>query len=323
MEGKNTAQFKNEVKELVGDEYTVISQYVNRVEKITLRHNVCGTEYKVAPTNFLRGERCPYCSFHRRRTSPESFQKWFDSEVGDEYTLLTPYVKSAIKVTVKHNVCGNTYEVTPNNFKRGKRCPYCHNRSLVKTQEQFKKELFEKWGSNITLVDSYKGVNEVSTFHCERHNCNFSMYPTSILKTSEHGCPICKHEFSPTPFQFTEPEQKIFEELTRMGINFVYQKMFTDCKSNVSNTTLSFDFFIPNKNLVIEYDGRQHRQPVDVFGGKSGYDRTHRNDIVKNNYAHKNKISISRIPSTYQDYIGVVDNLISSNEYVVGKDFII
>ena len=60
---RSTDDFKREVYDLVGDEYTVLGEYVNLKEKILIRHNVCGLEYEVIPNNFIHhNRRCPNCS---------------------------------------------------------------------------------------------------------------------------------------------------------------------------------------------------------------------------------------------------------------------
>lgn len=59
----DTNIFKERVYNLVGDEYTVLSEYNKSDEKIKMRHNKCGHEYYVTPTAFTsNGNRCPVCS---------------------------------------------------------------------------------------------------------------------------------------------------------------------------------------------------------------------------------------------------------------------
>lgn len=60
-----------------------------------------------------------------KRKTNEEFQQEIKDMVGDEYTFLDTYVNTSTKIKVKHNICGNTYKVTPNHFLRGSRCPYC------------------------------------------------------------------------------------------------------------------------------------------------------------------------------------------------------
>lgn len=53
--------FKQNVKDLVGDEYTVLGSTYAAHEKIRMRHNKCGTEFFVSPSDFKMGTRCPNC----------------------------------------------------------------------------------------------------------------------------------------------------------------------------------------------------------------------------------------------------------------------
>lgn len=59
---KTPEQFAKEVYDLVKDDYTLLSEYVLNSEKIYVRHNECGYEYKVKPNVFLSGRRCPACN---------------------------------------------------------------------------------------------------------------------------------------------------------------------------------------------------------------------------------------------------------------------
>lgn len=63
---KNAEIFKKEVKELVGDEYSVLEDYKRKRHKILFKHNKCGTVFKKYPETFLIGQRCPKCGLERR-----------------------------------------------------------------------------------------------------------------------------------------------------------------------------------------------------------------------------------------------------------------
>jgi Zn ribbon nucleic-acid-binding protein len=59
---KTTEDFIKKVYELVGNEYSVLSEYKNCETKIKMKHNLCNNEYEVTPHNFTStGNRCPYC----------------------------------------------------------------------------------------------------------------------------------------------------------------------------------------------------------------------------------------------------------------------
>ena len=59
---KTTEQFKKEVLDLVGNEYSVIEPYENAHTKIQFRHNTCGNIFLMKSNDFLRGRRCPKCA---------------------------------------------------------------------------------------------------------------------------------------------------------------------------------------------------------------------------------------------------------------------
>jgi vacuolar-type H+-ATPase subunit D/Vma8 len=63
---KTHEEFCNEVYNLVGDEYTVVGKYQLSNKKVLIRHNceACNNyEYKVIPSSFLSGVRCPICAY--------------------------------------------------------------------------------------------------------------------------------------------------------------------------------------------------------------------------------------------------------------------
>lgn len=63
---KTPEQFQQQVEVLVGEEYTVLSEYQNAFAHVKMRHNACGLEYSVAPAHFTStGRRCPKCSRKR------------------------------------------------------------------------------------------------------------------------------------------------------------------------------------------------------------------------------------------------------------------
>lgn len=94
-------------------------------------------------------------------------------------------------------------------------------------------------------------------------------------------------------------EDYINETLTKYNIEYEYQKTFPDCKNNTGTCLLFFDFFIPQKQIVIEYDGLQHFEPVSYWGGKEKLKTTQRNDKIKNDYCISHNIHMIRIPFYY------------------------
>ena len=64
---------------------------------------------------------------------------------------------------------------------------------------------------------------------------------------------------------------------------------------------LPFDFYLPQLNKCIEYDGGQHYFPVDFAGkgmehAEEQFRKTQYRDKIKNDYCKNNGISLLRIP---------------------------
>jgi hypothetical protein len=99
---------------------------------------------------------------------------------------------------------------------------------------------------------------------------------------------------------------KISEILKTLKIDYTYNGSYNLLKS-FNNGYLRFDFiiYLNNKIFMIEYDGRQHFEAIDYFGGHENFLIQQRNDEIKNNYCLDNKIPILRIPYTKFDDINI------------------
>lgn len=93
-------------------------------------------------------------------------------------------------------------------------------------------------------------------------------------------------------------ENKICNILNDMKINFVFNKSLLDCKKDCK---LRFDFYLPSKNVCIEFDGIQHFEAIDFFGGVEEFEKLKIRDSIKNNFCSLNNIKLIRIPYTIKD----------------------
>jgi very-short-patch-repair endonuclease len=87
--------------------------------------------------------------------------------------------------------------------------------------------------------------------------------------------------------------------LEKNNIDYIYQKTYYDCISTIGNK-LKFDFYLPDYNICVEYDGEQHFKPIDYFGGVESFNRQRERDITKNNYCLENNIKLIRL--SFKDY---------------------
>lgn len=73
---------------------------------------------------------------------------------------------------------------------------------------------------------------------------------------------------------------------------------------------LSFDFYLPDLNICIEYQGVQHYKPIDRFGGSKGFEIQVKNDNFKREFCKKYKIRLIEIPYNIEDIEGYLLNLL-------------
>jgi hypothetical protein len=83
--------------------------------------------------------------------------------------------------------------------------------------------------------------------------------------------------------------------LDTLAISYQREKRFDDCK-NIR--ALPFDFYLAGQSAMIEFDGRQHFEAVDYYGGISTLERTQKCDVIKNAYCLANNIHLLRIKYT-------------------------
>src|SRR5699024_7815967 len=73
---------------------------------------------------------------------------------------------------------------------------------------------------------------------------------------------------------------------------YEFQKRFKDCRDK---NTLPFDFYIPTLNSCVEFDGKQHFEPVDYFGGEKALKEVKRRDGIKTKYCKEKERKLLRI----------------------------
>lgn len=126
---KDQATFIEDVQRKYGHRYTVLSKYTGNHYPIKVQCNVYGHIWRPLPTSLLAGHGCPMCGNQRTHKSLNKSNEQFiadvAAQVGNEYTFIDPYVNKRTKLRVRHNKCGTIYMVAPENFLKGRRCPYC------------------------------------------------------------------------------------------------------------------------------------------------------------------------------------------------------
>lgn len=185
---------------------------------------------------------------------------------------------------------------TPNNHINCKQgCPKCSHPSYSKSTEEFisqaqnvHKNSYDY--SKTAYVDSLAPVIII----CSKHG-EFSQLPNNHLKGC--GCPKCNE---------SKGEKAIREYLESINLSYVSQYKIT-----LSNNKLAYvDFYIPDKNIFIEYNGIQHYTPVKHFGGSIRYAKQQERDDFVRDYCKIKSITLIEIPynEDINNYLNFLQN---------------
>lgn len=219
------------------------------------------------------------------QVSKEEFIERFYNEVETEYELLSDYKNSRIKITVKHNTCGKIWDIYPFNFLGNRnRCPICSNKERTNkrrmSHDKFIKDVSDLVDNEYSII----GQCVLSSQKVEiRHNVCGNIYKVTPNKfKSGRRCPKCSR---------SNPENNIESVLLRLEITYIREAKFKDC---LDKRELPFDFYLPDYNLCIEYDGELHYD--DKFNDSDGFNKLKKHDKIKTKYCKSNHIKLIRIP---------------------------
>lgn len=268
----------------------------------------CGNHFETSWEKFLRRNkrRCNKCNKNEFRTT-ESFKREILELVGAEYSLLDVYSQANQHIKMRHNLCGNVWKVTPNKFVNfGRRCPSCSrkvtNQNLNQrlTNGQFKEVVCGLVADEYTFQEEYKTLKTPILARHERCGHEYYVRPDNFIFTGNR-CPKCN--FGGQSLN----EKRIEEYLVTNKIDFIKEHRFEDCKAE---RTLPFDFYLPNKNFIIEFHGRQHYEPVEAFGGIKAFKKQTKHDELKREYCRQNRIHLLEISYLEENQL---DNILNTH----------
>lgn len=135
-------------------------------------------------------------------------------------------------------------------------------------------------------------------------DCGNHAYPNQSNLEKGHSLSCgCRHS--------SKWEIFISEYLSELNIDFEFQKRFQDCRNQKGSDMLPFDFYIESLNVIIEYDGLHHFEPIKGWGGEEKFKITQQNDEIKNTYCKTKGIKLIRIPYTCkkEEIVQIINNI--------------
>jgi len=182
-------------------------------------------------------------------------------------------------------------------------CPYCCPRPPLTIDDCFA-EGINNGGRCVSTI--YVNCEEPLVWECsESHQWRANL---KSIRVNKSWCPVCNN-FRKKQGELT----KILEDILTQDsmCNF---KGFEWLKNPETNRKLEIDIWFPEIKLAVEYDGRQHFEPVDYFGGEDEFRKTLNRDKVKNALIQKNNEICYFIRFSYKEELStdVVMNKLKS-----------
>ncbi|MCK9417576.1 hypothetical protein M0Q97_13120 [Candidatus Dojkabacteria bacterium] len=260
--------------------YSEIPENINRLDRVTI---ICPEhgEFQQIAKNHYSGRGCQKCSGNKKYSNESFIEKSkFIHNSKYDYSLVN-YINNRTKIKIICPLHG-VFEQVPVSHIRGYGCPSCANCKKSNNIE-FKEKAILLHGvkydySHINYINAKTKIKII----CPVHG-SFEQTPNKHLLGE--GCPNCKN---------SKGENHIRRYFIKNKIKYIQQKKFKDCKYI---NELPFDFYLPDYNMCVEFDGQQHFIKHKIWGEES-FKNTIRNDKIKNDFCKTNDISLLRIKYT-------------------------
>ena len=260
-------------------------------QKVKCQCLICGYEWEATPNNLLQNKGCKQCHFDNLANARKKPHSEFINElknINPNIHVLETYKNNRVKIKCNCLLHNEVFYTTPSHLLKGQtRCRECINvKNKIKIQKQTKthdifiKEL-RQLNKSIVALNKYINSKTLITVQCTKCHAIWETTPDYLLV----------HPFCKCNGKKYKGEEKIKEYLNSNNIKYVYQKKFPDLKNKNS---LSFDFYIPNKNLLIEYQGQFHDGTADIQTAE-GYKAQQKNDKIKRDYALSHNFNLLEI----------------------------
>lgn len=324
---KTVDEFKDQLMEIKPD-IEVVGEYYGNHKHISCRCKKCNHEWNAIPCNLLNKASvgCPKCaSIARGIKKTETYHKKFRDrllKINENIEIVGLLKKAKDHIDVRCKICGHEWAPTQDSLLQGKGCPECSVKKAAKSRMMSTEEFVNRCNKTspyVEVLGEYNGVKNYINVVCKKCGFYYSTIADNLLQGS--GCPICN---------MSKGERKVASLLDKYHIDFDQQHTFLECRNR---RVLPFDFYLPDYNICIEYDGEQHFKPIDHFGGQEYFVKRQENDSIKTNFCQENDIGLVRIPyymsNELEDILfeelNIIDYLIDTSplDYAFEDDFLL
>lgn len=217
-----------------------------------------------------------------------------------------------LKIEIGCPAHGYFWQEAGNHLLKGHGCKKCAqkatNEKLRKTLDveafvSTSKHIFGENTFDYSLVksDCYELSRPMVTLICKQHGA-FKVNAKDHL--GQHGarCKRCSRKESYGEFL-------VRRVLEQKNIAFEQQKTFDGCRNPLTSRKLFFDFYLPDRNILIEFDGEYHFLPHGFSTRKETLNDTIKKDEIKNKFCAREKIKLVRIHYSDRNPKAIADHI--------------
>jgi len=268
-------------------------EYINAHEKLKFKCPIHGIQ-EITYMSLASGCGCNLCGYdsmaNKHRLSPNEVTNIVESKNGNYLINPEDYINAKINnLKIVCGMCGRVFTTSLSSIINAQGS--CYDCRAIKTANHHRlspnevESMINSINDNTLLnKNEYKG-HQIANLQIQCGKCG-EIYTTSLsmyIYAHVDRCPKCSKRIS-------KGEQLIMDILDRYKVNYIYQFPFDDCRDK---QPLPYDFYLPNYNLCIEFDGPQHFEPK--YGEKQ-FRITKLHDAMKDWYCRWNDIDLLRIP---------------------------
>ena len=281
---KSIETFKNEIYEK-NPSLEITGDYINAHTPLHCKCLICGNEWDKTPNALLNYYNCNKC-IGKYRYTPKEFLEKFLKIGNSNIELLEDYFNADTNILCKCKLCGKEWKKSPYDILNGSGCGDCFRKqSGIDRRKSHNKFILEMKMINpdVEILGTYITCKDNIETKCLLCGNIWNSLPSNLLRGS--GCPKCVSSFG---------EIKVKEFLDKYNVNYRTRKTYEDLLG-IHNGLLSYDFYLPKYNLLIEVQGEQHESPQELFGGEFAFKKQQEHDKRKREYAQFHDIDLLEI----------------------------
>lgn len=221
---------------------------------------------------------------------------WSDKNTLDPWRI-TLNCKKRVWIKCQEKDYHSDYLIACHNFSNDKhRCPYCSNQK-IHPLDSLGQYIINNYGEDF-LNKIWSSKNKKSIFEYAPHSNKEVWFKCPDGKHKDFKRNVSNsviYKFRCPECNFSKGEDKISNYLIKNKINYISQKEF-DGLLGLGNGNLSYDFYLPKPNILIEYQGEQHEKYIPgLHKSKKDFEKQVEHDRRKRKYAEQHNIKLLEI----------------------------